>query len=350
MKREWNENVRRIVCALAVSAFAVSLAGAAAKMGKPDPQMKAVLTSLAALHGRPIEKLTPQEARKQPTPADAVKALLKKQGESTAPEPVGKVEDTTVPGPGGDIPVRVYTPKGDGPFPVIVYYHGGGWVIATIDTYDATPRALVNLTNAVVISVEYRKAPEHKFPAAHEDAYAALQYVAQNADKYDGDPKRVAVVGESAGGNMASAVCLLAKQRNGALPIYEVLVYPVASGTLNWPSVQENANAKPLNKPMLQWFFKYTLNSPDDAKNPLLDLVNADVSGLPPATVVTAQIDPLRSEGQAYAKHLKDAGIYVRYMNYDGVTHEFFGMSAVVDKAKAAQQFVADGLKTAFNE
>lgn len=343
------KNVRRMICALTVSAFAVSLVGAQ-MMGKPDPQMKAVLTQLVALHGKPIEKLTPQEARKQPTPADAVKALLKKQGKSAAPEAVGKVEDATIPGPGGNIPIRIYSPGGSGPFPVIVYYHGGGWVIATNDTYDATPRALVNLTKHVVVSVEYRKAPEHKFPVAHEDAYAALQYVMQNADKYNGDPKRVAVVGESAGGNMASAVCLMAKNRNGMMPIYEGLVYPVASGTLNWPSVKENANAKPLNKAMLVWFFKYTLNSPDDAKNPLLDLVNADVSGLPPATVVTAQIDPLRSEGQAYAKHLKDAGIDVRYMNYDGVTHEFFGMSAVVDKAKEAQQFVADGLKTAFTK
>ncbi len=343
------KNIRRMTGALVLSAAAVSLAGAQI-MGKPDPQMQAVLTSLAALRGKPIEKLTPAEARLQPTPADAVKALLKKQGKSNAPEPVGKVENTTIPGPGGDVPVRVYTPSGSGPFPVIVYLHGGGWVIATNDTYDATPRALVNKTNAVVVSVEYRKAPEHKFPAAHEDCYAVLQYVMQNAEKMGGDPKRVAVVGESAGGNMASAICLMAKQRNGRMPIYQGLVYPVASGSLNWPSVRENANAKPLNKAMLVWFFKYTLASPSDAKSPLLDLVNADVSGLPPATVVTAQIDPLRSEGQAYAKRLKDAGIETRYMNYDGVTHEFFGMSAAVDKANAAQQFLADGLKTAFSK
>lgn len=319
-------------------------------MGKPDAQMKAVLDQLGALHGKPIEKLSPQEARKQPSPADAVKALLAKQGKSTDPEPVGKVMDTAIPGPSGSIPVRVYSPNGNGPFPVIVYYHGGGWVIANIDTYDATPRALVNLTNAMVVAVEYRKAPEHKFPAAHEDAYAALQYVMKNAGTMSGDPTRVAVVGESAGGNMASAVCLMAKMRKGMMPVYQGLVYPVASGTLAWPSMAENAKAKPLNKAMMAWFVKHTLKEPSDAKSPLLNLVAADVSGLPPATVVTAQIDPLRSEGQAYAAHLKKAGINVRYMNYEGVTHEFFGMSAVVDKAKEAQQFMATGLKTAFGK
>lgn len=337
---------------LAVALGTLSVAFAAPfKLATPDPQMQAVLDQLAALHPKPIEKCTPQEARIQPTPADAVKALLQKQGKSTDPEPVGKVQDTTLPGPAGTIPVRVYTPASDGPFPVVVYIHGGGWVIATIDTYDSSARALCNLTQAVIVSVEYRKAPEHKFPAAHEDCYAALQYVMKNAATMNGDPKRVAVAGESAGGNMASATCLMAKERGGMMPVYQAAIYPVASGTLNWPSVQENANAKPLNKPMLQWFFKYTLKTPADAKNELLDLDNISVAklkGLPPATVITDQIDPLRDEGKAWADKLQKAGITVRYRNYEGVAHEFFGMGAVVDKAKDAEQFVADGLKSAF--
>ncbi len=326
-----------------------ALASGAQTPPKPDPQMKAVLNQLAALHGKPIEKLTPAEARRQPTPADAVKALLKKQGKSTAPEPVAKVENTTIPGPAGPIPVRVYTPEGSGPFPVLVYIHGGGWVIATIDTYDSTPRALANLANCMVVSVEYRKAPEHKFPAAHEDCYAVLQYVMKNAESMNGDPKRVAIAGESAGGNMAMAACLMAHDRKGMMPIYQVLVYPVASGTLNWPSVQQNANAKPLNKAMLQWFVKYTVKSPADTRSEYLSLVDAkDVQSLPPATVITAEIDPLRSEGKTLADKLEAAGITVTYKNYDGVTHEFFGMGAVLNKAKAANALAADGLKAAF--
>jgi acetyl esterase len=317
---------------------------------KPDPQMKAVLDQLAALGGKPIEKLSPQQARKQPTPADAVKALLQKQGKSADPEPVGSVQNTTVPGPAGPVPVRVYTPAGEGPFPVIVYIHGGGWVIATVDTYDSSPRAMVNLTNAVVVSVEYRKAPEHKFPAAHEDCYAVLQYVMKHAGGMKGDPKRVAVMGESAGGNMASAICMMARDRKGMMPRYEVLVYPVADTNVNTPSYKRNANAKPLNKPMMQWFFRNTVKSASDANNRYLAILKGNVRGLPPTTVITAEIDPLMSEGAAYASKLKQAGIPVQYRNYTGVTHEFFGMGAAVDKAKDAEQFAAEGLKAAFRK
>ncbi len=317
---------------------------------KPDPQMKAVLDELGALHGKPIPQLSAKEARKQPTPADAVKMLLKKQGKSTDPEPVGSVQNTTVPGPAGPIPVRIYTPAGEGPFPVIFYIHGGGWVIATMDTYDASPRAMVNLTNAMVVSVEYRKAPEHRFPAAHEDCYAALQYVMKNAGKMKGDPKRVAVMGESAGGNMASAICMMARDRKGMMPIYEVLVYPVANSNLNTRSYQINANAKPLNKPMMAWFLRNTVKSAADTKNPYLVILKGNVKGLPAATVITDEIDPLMSEGKAYADKLKQAGVAVRYRNYTGVTHEFFGMGAVVDKAKDAEMFAADGLKSAFGK
>lgn len=343
------KTVRPLLLTLVLAAGTLALAQAQTPP-KPDPQMKAVLDQLGALGGKPIEKLTPAEARMQPTPADAVKALLKKEGKSTDPEPVGSVQDTTVPGPAGPIPVRVYTPSGAGPFPVVVYIHGGGWVIATMDTYDASPRAMVNLTNAVFVSVEYRKAPEHKFPAAHEDCYAALQYVMKHAAAMKGDPKRVAVMGESAGGNMASAICMMARDRKGMMPLYEVLVYPVADTNLNTRSYMVNAKAKPLNKPMMQWFFRYTVKSTADTKNPYLALLKGDVKDLPPATVITDEIDPLMSEGQAYAAKLKKAGIAVHYRNYTGVAHEFFGMGAVVDKAKAAEQFAAEGLKSAFNK
>ena len=315
----------------------------------PDPEMQAVLTQLAALEPKPIPQLSAPEARKQPTPADAVKALLTKQGKSTAPERVGTVANRTISSGGASIPIRIYTPAGEGPFPVVVYYHGGGWVIADLDTYDASPRALSNQANAVVVSSHYRQAPEHKFPAAHADAFAAYRWTVANARSLKGDSSKIAVAGESAGGNLAAAVSMMARDSGAQMPVYQVLVYPIAGFDTDTPSYQENATAKPLNKPMMQWFFKQYLRTPEDGKNPLIDLVHADLKGLPAATVITAQIDPLRSEGKALADAMRDAGSDVDYRNYEGSTHEFFGMGSVVADAKAAQQQAAAGLKKGFH-
>ena len=325
-----------------------SMAEAPASAAAPNQQMQAVLTELTALNPKPIPQLSAAEARKQPTPADAVKALLEKQGKSTAPEPVGNVTNRMIPGAGGPIPIRIYTPKGSGPFPVVVYYHGGGWVIADLNTYDASPRALANLVNAVVVSAHYRQGPEHKFPAAHQDAFAAYRWVLTNAKSLKGDPAKVAVVGESAGGNLAAAVSMMARDSGAQMPVHQVLVYPIAGYDLNTPSYQENAEAKPLNKAMMGWFFEQYLRSPADGKNPLIDLVHANVQKFPGTTVIAAQIDPLRSEGKALADRLKDAGIEVDYKNYDGAAHEFFGMGAVLDDAKEAQQQAAAGLQKGF--
>lgn len=322
---------------------------AVAPMAQPDAQMKAVLDKLGTLGGKPIETLTPAEARKQPTPADAVKALLTEKGMPTAPEPVGKVINRTIPGAGGSIQVRIYTPKGTGPFPVIVYYHGGGWVIANLDTYDASPRALCNAVGAIVISSHYRQGPENKFPAAHEDAFAAYQWALKNAASLGGDTAKIAVAGESAGGNMAASVAIMARDKKIKLPVHQLLVYPVTQVGMETPSYKENMNAKPLNVPMMKWFGDNYLGSPADADNPIINLLKvADLSGLPPATIITAQIDPLRSDGMMYADKLRAAGVAVDYMNYEGVAHEFFGMGAVVDKAKQAMQQGAAGLKKGF--
>ena len=316
---------------------------------KPNAQMQAVLDELTKLGSKPLGSLPAVEARKQPTPADAVAALLKKLGKSTAPEAVGKVENKMIAGAAGQIPIRIYSPKGEGPFPVIVYYHGGGWVIADLDTYDASPRALVNATNAVVVSAHYRQAPEHQFPAAHDDAHAAYKWVLAHVKELKGDPKKIALVGESAGGNMAAAVSVMAREHKMPMPIYQVLVYPIADNSVETPSYVENAKAKPLNRAGMQWFFKNYLKTAADGENHLISSVDEkNLKGLPPTTIITAQIDPLRSEGKAYADLLEKAGIAVRYQNYEGVTHEFFGMAAVIDKAKEAQQFVAKGLNEAF--
>lgn len=316
---------------------------------KADPQMQAVLDQLKALKPKPIEKLPPSVARQQPLPGDAVLALLKKTGKGIKPQPVGSVQDTTVPGPMGMVPVRVYKPQGQGPFPVVVYIHGGGWVIASIQDYDASARALCNGAKAMVVSVGYHYAPEHKFPAAHEESYAVTQWVMKNATSWNGDPRRVAIAGESAGGNMATAVCMMARDRKGAMPIHQVLVYPVAQIGMVTPSYKQNWNAKPLNVPMLKWFGKHTLKYKSQANNPYLSVLKGNVKSLPPATIILAEIDPLRSEGEMYAAKLQKAGVPVSLMLYKGVTHEFFGTSAVVDKARNAQDFAAGQLIKAFS-
>ena len=314
-----------------------------------DAQMQAVLDQLTKLGGKPIETLSPEEARKQPSPADAVRALLESQGKPTTPEAVAKVVERTFPGPGGAVPIRVYIPAGQGPFPVVLYIHGGGWVIADLDTYDASPRAIANAAKAIVVSTHYRQAPEHKFPAAHEDTLAAYEWVLANAAKFGGDPKRIALVGESAGGNMAANIAIAARDKKLQAPLHQVLVYPVANNDMNAPSYVENANAKPLNKAMMEWFVKHTFASPDQTADPRIALAKrTDLAGVAPATIVLAQIDPLRSDGEALAATLRAAGVPVTVQRYDGVTHEFFGMGAAVDKAKAAQQMVGEQLRKSF--
>jgi acetyl esterase len=336
------------VASLGLSAMAQNQSKTPAQ---PDPQMQAVLDQLATLGGKPVETLPAKQARKQPTPADAVKAVLQQERKSTQPLPVANVDNKSISGPAGKIPVRIYTPQGPGPFPVIVYYHGGGWVIADLDTYDASARALANAANAVVVSAHYRQGPEHKFPAAHEDAFTAYKWTLSNAESFKGDPAKVAVVGESAGGNLAAAVSMMARDAHVQLPVHQVLVYPIASHDLNSPSYQENADAKPLNKQMMVWFFEQYLQNPSDAQNPwIAPAQTGNLQGLPPTTIITAQVDPLRSDGQALAEKLKQAGVPVTYRNFDGVTHEFFGMGAVVDKAKEAVNVAANGLKQGFGQ
>ena len=327
---------------------ATLVAGAAFAAATPNAEMKKVLDKLASMNPKPLPQLTAPEARKGPTPADAAKAVLQDEGKRTKPEEVAKTDDVRISGAAGQIPARIYTPEGKGPMPVVVYFHGGGWVIADKDVYDSSPRALANLAKAIIVSVDYRQAPEHKFPAAHEDAFAAYQWVLDNAASIGGDPARIAVAGESAGGNLAAAVSLMARDRKARMPVAQLLVYPIAGYDFDTPSYQENAAAKPLDRAGMQWFYQQYLNSPKDAQDPRISLVKADLHGLPETTLITAQIDPLRSEGQELAKNLEKAGVKVLSKNYDGVTHEFFGMGAVVAEAKDAEKFAAEGLKKAF--
>lgn len=341
-------HLRRFLASACLIAL-VSTPGAKGQDAKPDPEMKSVLDALAELGPKPIPTLTPEEARKQPGAADAVKALLKKQGKGIDPEPVGGVKDIGIPGPASVLPARVYTPKGEGPFPVLVYWHGGGWVIASIDAYDTSCRALCNATGCVVVSCGYRFAPERPYPAAADDAFAAYRWVAANAAAVGGDPGKVAVGGESAGGNLAASVCLMARDNNVPPPVHQLLVYPVTGVDLDTASYKENAEAKPLNKAMMRWFLGHYLGGQVPTAY-ALPLLAKDFTRLPPATVITAEIDPLRDDGKRFAEVLQQAGGKVRYQEFSGVTHEFFGMGVVVPKAKEAVAVAAQDLKAAFGK
>jgi acetyl esterase/lipase len=254
----------------------------------------------------------------------------------------------TYPGATGTVAARIYTPEGAGPFPVVLYFRGGGFVIASLDTYDATPRAMAAKTGAIFVSADYAMAPEHKFPAAHDDAFAAYRWVVEQAASFGGDPNRIAVMGESAGGNLAANVAIDARDHALPPPLAQILVYPLASSNLLQSSDIQNANAKPLNVSMLSWFMDKLLAAPGDMKSPLLNLVNADLRDLPPATIINAGIDPLESDGEKLAKRLRDAGNRVVNNIYPGATHEFFGMAAVVKAAADAQALAATSLQEAF--
>ena len=323
---------------------------------KPDwapsitPAMQAVLEKLASYKDPALITLTAIDARKQHSPADAVMELI---SENKIMVPPSKVDTSgkNIPVNGGNIHLRIYTPKvGNGPFPVIVYYHGGGWVIANLDTYGASAQSLAEQTGAVLVSVAYRQAPEYKFPTAHNDSYAAYEWVLKNAASIKGDPKKVAVVGESAGGNLAAAVSMMARDKGAALPVHQVLVYPIAGYDLNTESYQKYSKAKPLNKPLMEWFYNKYLRGPADGKNPMISLVTANLKGMPATTIINAELDPLQTEGGTLADRLKSAGVSVTRKVYDGVTHEFFGMAAVLPEAKEAQALAAGELKKAFNK
>lgn len=323
--------------------------GPALPAATANPQMQAVLDSLGAKGGKPIESLTPAEARQQPTPTDAVKAVLTAQGKSTAPDPAVGSTDRSISVGGRSLPVRIYTPKtGNGPFPVVVYYHGGGWVIGNKQVYDGGARGIAKNANAVVVSVDYRLGPENKFPAAHDDAYATYEWALKNAASIKGDPNKVAVAGESAGGGLAVATALTAKQKGAKLPVAIIAVYPIAAGDTVSPSYTENANAKPLSRAMMAWFAKHYFPDPSQMMDPRINLVGADLSGLPPTTIINAQIDPLRSDGEELAERMRAAGVAVEQRTFAGVTHEFFGMAAAVDAAAEAQMMAGNALKNAF--
>ncbi|MCZ4222651.1 alpha/beta hydrolase fold domain-containing protein [Pedobacter rhodius] len=328
---------------------ALKPAGPAPEWGKTiKPEMQTVIEKLVSYGDKPLETLSAVDARKNHTPTDAVMDLVK-ENNMTIPQPkvdtTGKDIDVT----GGKIHLRIYTPKeGKGPFPLIVYYHGGGFVIANLDVYNASAQGLAEQVGAVVISVAYRLAPENKFPTAHNDAFAAYEWAIKNASDLKADPAKIAVVGESAGGNLAANVSIAARDKHIMIPVHQVLVYPIAQANMETDSYKMYADAKPLNKAMMGWFTEKYLTTMIEAQNPKISLVNANLKGLPATTIITAEIDPLHDDGVMLANKLSDAGVKVSSRNYEGVTHEFFGMAIVVPEAKAAQAYAAEQLKAAF--
>ncbi len=304
-----------------------------------NPIVRQLLDAIRAEGGPAFETLTPDEARKL--------VLERPTDVGGTPEPVRSIQDLRIPGPDGEIPIRVYTPDAPTPAPALVYFHGGGWVVCNLDTHDVISTAIAHRAGAVVVSVDYRLAPEHKFPAAVVDCYAATRWVASNAQQLGIDPKRIAVGGDSAGGNLAAVVSLKSRDENGPAIASQVMVYPVTDlSSFDTPSYQEFAEGYELTKPEMVWFRDHYLQKMEDALDPHASpLLAKDLRGLPPALIITAECDPLRDEGEAYAKRLKEAGVQVTYTCYDGMIHPFFSLSGVITQAFDAFDQVAAAIR-----
>lgn len=294
-----------------------------------DPDMKALLDQMAAAKMPSFHQMTPQAAREQ----------MSQRTAAVTPEPVARVEDRTVAGPNGGIPIRIYTPGRAGPFGALVYFHGGGWVVGSIELTDQPCRMITNAAGCVTVSVDYRLAPEHKFPAGPEDCYAVTRWVAENAASLGCDPNRIATGGTSAGATLAAATALMARDRGAPKIAFQLLVYPATQRELDTASHRQFATDGYyiLSRADMDWFWGHYLASAADAANPYACPARATtLAGLPPAMVITAEFDPLRDEGEAYAMRLREAGVATVLKRYDGVTHGFFGMPSVVAKSRTA--------------
>ena len=306
-----------------------------------DPQVQTLMDQMAALNAPPIYTLTPELVRM------GIKMQL--ANDTNEPESVAQVVNRTIPGPVSEIPVRIYTPTGSGPFPALVFFHGGGWVICDLDTHDSLCRSLCNAANCVVVSVDYRLAPEHKFPAAPEDCYAATLWVAGHATEINTNPGKIAIGGDSAGGNLTAVVAQMVRDNGGPSLALQLLIYPATDFTFDGPSIHENGQDYFLTIDDMNWFMNHYLNSDADKKNPLASpLQSANLRGLPPALVITGEYDPLRDEGETYGKRLKEAGVPVTISRYNGVIHGFLSLEPLTDKGKQAREECAQALRVAF--
>lgn len=302
-----------------------------------DAQSQALLEVLLA-DTQPVETLTAIEAR---ATSDARRARSQ-----LVVEPVWATEDHVVAGPGGPLPVRIYRPGGELGLPAVVFFHGGGWVLCDLDSHDPMCRSIARGAHCVVVSVDYRRAPEHRFPAAMEDAYTAAQWVLDNAGSLGLDPDRVAVMGDSAGGNLAAAVAIAARDRGGPRLAAQVLLYPVTQHRFDTPSYVEHADGCYLTAAAMRWYWQQYLDDPRDGEHPHASpLLADDLTGLPPAVVVTAECDPLRDEGEKYAARLRSAGVRTSARRYDGVFHGFLSMTAALDVGRTAMGELCEAVR-----
>ncbi len=307
-----------------------------------DPQLKAYADQLAATDAPPRHTLSPETVRM------TMAAELEAQADQAPPEPVARVENRTIPGPDKAIPIRIYTPQGDGPFPVVVYFHGGGWVLCNLETHDSICRGVANGAACIVVAVDYRLAPEHTFPAAPEDCYAATRWAAQHAGEINGDPARLAVAGDSAGGGLAAVVALMARDRGGPPLTFQLLVYPITDLRMGSASYEENADAPMLTRDDMIWFRDHYIRDAEDMTDSLASpLLAPDLSGLPPALIVTAGYDPLRDEGEAYGERLRAAGTEATVRRYADLAHGFLGLDLIVDRAREARAETIAALRAA---
>ena len=305
-----------------------------------DPQAQKVVDALAALILKAFKDSTPAEARESMRTRTAALGPF---------EDVAAVADHRVPVTGGEITVRVYQPGGLGPHPVLVFYHGGGWVIGDLHTHDGLCRSLTNAARCAVLSVDYRLAPESKYPVAVEDSYAALLWIAANADRLGIDRRRIAVGGDSAGGNLATVMALVARDRKGPRLALQVLIYPVTDHDLDTRSYRENATGYVLTREGMRWFWNHYLARDAQGREPYASPLRASsLAGLPPALVITAEYDPLCDEGEAYAARLRDSGVPVTLTRYPGMFHGFVRMTNILDKARTALDEIASSVQKAF--
>ena len=302
-----------------------------------DPGYEEMLRQLAAMGGPALTEMPVETGR------EMFRAM---QGDASEVE-VGTVVDIEA----GSVPVRVYRPRGSGPFPVVVMFHGGGWVIGDLDTADCQSREVCRGAGALVVSVDYRLAPEHRFPAAADDCYSATLWAAENAPAYDGDASSLAVAGDSAGGNLAAVVAQMARDRRGPAIAFQLLVYPVTDGVnFDRPSYRDNADGYLLTAEAMHWFWDHYAPTQDDRRHPYASpLLADDLSGLPPALVMTAEYDPLRDEGEDYARALAKAGVDARFVRYDGFIHGFFAHTRTIPATRQAMSDACAALRTALN-